>query len=152
MFVSGQTVHLTFVFSGQGPQWWAMGRQLLEEEPVFRDVINRCDELIAKLGSSWSLLRELSAEESDSRIGETAIAQPAIFAIQAALAALWQSWGVTPNAVVGHSVGEVAAAYVAGRLTLRTPLPSSTTAGAAWIRPRAGGCSPSRCRWKRRPH
>ncbi|MGO9463278.1 MAG: SDR family NAD(P)-dependent oxidoreductase [Isosphaeraceae bacterium] len=115
---SGQTVHLTFVFSGQGPQWWAMGRQLLEEEPVFRDVIIRCDELIAGLGSRWSLLRELSADESESRIGETAIAQPAIFAIQAALAALWQSWGITPDAVVGHSVGEVAAAYVAGALEL----------------------------------
>ncbi len=95
-----------------------MGRQLLEEEPVFRDVIDRCDELIAKLGSSWSLFRELSADESESRIGETAIAQPAIFAIQAALAALWQSWGITPDAVVGHSVGEVAAAYVAGALDL----------------------------------
>jgi len=114
--VSGQTVHLTFVFSGQGPQWWAMGRQLLEEEPIFRDVINRCDELIAALGSSWSLCRELSAEESVSRLGETAIAQPAIFAIQVALAALWRSWGVTPDAVVGHSVGEVAAACVAGAL------------------------------------
>jgi acyl transferase domain-containing protein/NADPH:quinone reductase-like Zn-dependent oxidoreductase/SAM-dependent methyltransferase/acyl carrier protein len=116
--VSGQAVHLTFVFCGQGPHWWAMGRQLIEEEPVFRDVIIRCDELIAGLGSSWSLLRELTADESESRLRETAIAQPAIFAIQVALAALWRSWGVTPDAIIGHSVGEVAAAHVAGVLDL----------------------------------
>jgi acyl transferase domain-containing protein/D-arabinose 1-dehydrogenase-like Zn-dependent alcohol dehydrogenase/trans-aconitate methyltransferase/acyl carrier protein len=116
--VPGKPVHLTFVFSGQGPQWWAMGRQLLDEEPVFRGVIERCADLIAGLGSPWSLLHELSRNEAESRLHETAIAQPAIFAIQAALSELWKSWGVTPAAVVGHSVGEVAAAYCAGALTL----------------------------------
>src|SRR5262249_41895452 len=116
--VSGRPVHLTFVFSGQGPQWWAMGRQLLADEPVFRDVLHRCDALIAGLGSGWSLLRELTADEPDSRLNETAIAQPAIFAVQAGLAGLWRSWGVEPDALVGHSVGEVAAAYAAGVLSL----------------------------------
>ena len=105
---------VSFVFSGQGPQWWAMGRQLLSQEPVFRAMMERCDEILEReLG--WSLLKELTAEESQSRMEETAIAQPAIFAVQVALAEVWKSWGVRPTAVVGHSVGEVAAAYTAGR-------------------------------------
>ncbi|MCH7225867.1 SDR family NAD(P)-dependent oxidoreductase [Haloferula sp. A504] len=106
-----------FVFSGQGPQWYAMGRDLLKHEPVFREVIERCDATMRRWGD-WSLIEELSKSESKSRINETAIAQPAIFAIQAGLAALWKSWGVMPAATVGHSVGEVAAALTAGVLTL----------------------------------
>ncbi len=109
---------LLWIFGGQGPQWWAMGRQLLAHEPVFRDTVVRCDEIIKQLGAKWSLLTELSADQQRSRMQETAIAQPAIFAIQVSLAALWQSWGITPDAVIGHSVGEVAAAYAAGVLTL----------------------------------
>jgi polyketide synthase 12/epothilone polyketide synthase D len=110
---AGQHPRLAFVCSGQGPQWWAMGRQLLEQEPVFRDMVLRCDEIVRRLGS-WSLLAELTADEAHSRMAVTAISQPAIFALQVALAALWRSWGVVPAAVVGHSVGEVAAAYLAG--------------------------------------
>jgi acyl transferase domain-containing protein len=106
-----------FVFSGQGPQWHAMGRHLLEREPIFREVIERCDAIMLPWGG-WSLLEELGRDQKESRIQETAIAQPAIFAVQAALAALWQSRGVHPAAVIGHSVGEVAAAHVAGILDL----------------------------------
>ncbi len=106
-----------FVFSGQGPQWWAMGRELYAQEPVYRAVIEQCDRLLHTY-ADWSLIDELMAEESRSRLGQTAVAQPALFAVQIALAALWQSWGVMPGAVVGHSVGEVAAAYVTGSLTL----------------------------------
>jgi acyl transferase domain-containing protein/D-arabinose 1-dehydrogenase-like Zn-dependent alcohol dehydrogenase len=108
---------LAFVFSGQGPQWWAMGRQLLETEPVYRSVIEECDELIRGLGP-WSLLEELTRDEESSRMENTAIAQPSLFAVQVALAKLWQTWGIEPAAVVGHSVGEVAAAYVAGVFSL----------------------------------
>ncbi|MGH7170326.1 MAG: acyltransferase domain-containing protein, partial [Gemmataceae bacterium] len=110
---AGQRPRLAFVCSGQGPQWWAMGRQLLEQEPVFRGIIERCDEIVRGLGS-WSLLEELTADENHSRMAVTAISQPAIFAVQVALAALWRSWGVRPEAVMGHSVGEVAAAHLAG--------------------------------------
>jgi amino acid adenylation domain-containing protein/non-ribosomal peptide synthase protein (TIGR01720 family) len=113
----GERPALAFVCAGQGPQWWAMGRQLLTQEPVFRRVIEACDALVRKLGN-WSLLAELTAEESVSRLQETAIAQPAIFAVQAGLAELWRSWGILPDAVVGHSVGEVAAGYIAGVLSL----------------------------------
>jgi acyl transferase domain-containing protein/aryl carrier-like protein len=112
---------LAFVCSGQGPQWWGMGRELLAEEPIFREVIERCDFLVRELGD-WSLLEELTRDESDSRMEETAIAQPAIFAIQAALAGLWRHWGVEPEALVGHSVGEVAAAHLSGALTFEDAL------------------------------
>ncbi len=115
--VPRQTPRLVFVCSGQGPQWWAMGRQLLHCEPVFRGMIERCDQLMRPLGD-WSLLEELTADEAHSRMHITAISQPAIFALQVALAALWQSWGIQPDAVVGHSVGEAAAACISGALTL----------------------------------
>jgi len=106
-----------FVFTGQGPQWWGMGRELLEREPLFRDVVSQIDRHIFALGG-WSLLEEMSRPEAESRIHETRFAQPAIFAIQVGLAALWKSWGVEAAKVVGHSVGEVAAAYVAGIYSL----------------------------------
>ncbi|MGE0127974.1 MAG: type I polyketide synthase [Blastocatellales bacterium] len=115
--VSGHCPKLVFVFSGMGPQWWAMGRQLLQQEPVFRDAIERCDELI-KRHASWSLLEELLADESRSRMSEAEIAQPANFALQVALAALWRSWGIEPDAIVGHSAGEVAAIHAAGAMSL----------------------------------
>jgi acyl transferase domain-containing protein/surfactin synthase thioesterase subunit len=108
---------LAFVFPGQGPQWWAMGRELWQQEPVFRAVLEQCDRLL-KPHANWSLVEELLATEVRSRLGETEIAQPTLFALQAALVALWQSWGIQPTAVVGHSLGEVAAAYTAGALTL----------------------------------
>jgi acyl transferase domain-containing protein/NADPH-dependent curcumin reductase CurA/NAD(P)-dependent dehydrogenase (short-subunit alcohol dehydrogenase family)/acyl carrier protein len=108
---------LAFVFSGQGPQWWGMGRQLLDTEPVFHQVVTECDRQLRELGG-FSLLEELGVTEAASRLGRTDIAQPAILAIQAGLVALWRAWGVTPDAVVGHSVGEIAAAHAVGALTL----------------------------------
>ncbi len=107
-----------FVFCGQGSQWWGMGRELLRDEPVFRERFEECDELFREFGG-WSLLEELSCNEESSRLQDTEIAQSAIFSLQIALAALWRSWGVKPSAVVGHSVGEVAGAHVAGVLGLR---------------------------------
>jgi len=115
--VQGQVPKLAFVFSGQGPQWWGMGRALLKSEPVFRKTMQECDRLLSE-HADWSLLQELDRDEAGSRLQETAIAQPAIFSLQVALAAMWKSWGVEAEAVVGHSLGEVAAAQVAGILPL----------------------------------
>lgn len=112
-----KNARLVFVFSGQGPQWWAMGRELLEQEPVFRQTIQTCHDELLKLGGC-SLLDELLRDEKTTRLNETQIAQTALFALQVALAALWQSWGVQPYAVVGHSMGEVAAAHICGALSL----------------------------------
>jgi acyl transferase domain-containing protein/NADPH:quinone reductase-like Zn-dependent oxidoreductase/SAM-dependent methyltransferase/acyl carrier protein len=112
-----QTPRIAFVMSGQGPQWWGMGRELMRHEAAFRQMIERCDAAM-RPWARFSLLEELSRSEETSKIHRTEIAQPAIFAMQVALAELWKSWGIQPNAIVGHSVGEVAAAYVAGVLTL----------------------------------
>ncbi len=114
--ISSRRRKLVFVFPGQGSQWFGMGQRLLAQEPVFRAVIERCDEAMRSYGD-WSLLAELTATDADqSRLNEVDIIQPALFAMQVALAALWRSWGIEPRAVVGHSLGEVAAAYVAGAL------------------------------------
>ncbi len=101
-----------------GPQWWGMGRQLLEEEPVFRDAVVACDRAMREF-ADWSLVEEMTADESVSRMSETWLAQPANFAVQVGLAALWRSHGVRPDAVVGHSTGEIAAFHEAGVYTLR---------------------------------
>ena len=104
---------LAWVFTGMGPQWWAMGRELFDKEPVFRQAIERCDREIRKL-AGWSLIEEMNADKDSSNMSQTWLAQPANFAVQVGLAALWRSLGVHPRAVVGHSTGEVAAFYEAG--------------------------------------
>ena len=108
-----------FVFCGQGPQWWGMARGMLATNAIFRASIQRIDELL-KRDADWSLVEELARDEHPTRVHETNILQPAIFAVQVALAEVWRSRGVTPAAVVGHSMGEVAAAYVAGAMSLET--------------------------------
>lgn len=112
-----QSTRVLFVFSGQGSQWAEMGRSLFDQEPVFRKKLEEIEEII-RPWVQFSLLDEIKAPEAQSRLAQTEIAQPAIFAIQVALSALWASWGVHPAAVVGHSVGEIAAAHVAGALSL----------------------------------
>lgn len=115
--VTAEPPKVAFVFPGQGSQWFGMARELLAHEPAFRAALENCDRAIfAETG--WSTIEQLEAAESDSRLGEIDVIQPTLFAIQVALAALWQSWGIVPAAVVGHSMGEIAAAHVAGALSL----------------------------------
>ncbi|WP_129837867.1 non-ribosomal peptide synthetase/type I polyketide synthase [Streptomyces sp. RFCAC02] len=109
----GTRKRLVWVFTGMGPQWWGMGRELYATEPVYRETVDRCDREIAAL-TGWSLVEELHADEADSRMAETWLAQPANFALQLGLAALWRSRGIVPDAVTGHSTGEVAAFHEAG--------------------------------------
>src|SRR6266576_986199 len=108
---------VAFIMSGQGPQWWGMGRELMQHEPVFRNVIEQCDTALRGV-ATFSLLEELGRSEETSQLHRTEIAQPAIFAMQVGLAELWKSWGVHPSAVLGHSVSEIAAACVAGLFSL----------------------------------
>ena len=114
---SSMPLEPVFVCSGMGQQWWAMGRELLSQEPAFRRAVEEVNELFGSL-AGWSLLEKLTADETASQVQETRVGQPAIFALQVGLAALWRSWGVEPAAVLGHSAGEMAATYIAGVLSL----------------------------------
>ncbi len=116
-----QKTRLVFVYTGMGPQWWAMGRELMKTEPLFRRKIEEYDKIFSRL-SGWSILQEMMAGEADSRMEETHIAQPANFVIQAALTELLKSFAIVPDAVVGHSVGEVTSAYASGSLSLEDAL------------------------------
>jgi myxalamid-type polyketide synthase MxaE and MxaD len=113
----GRSRRLVFVFPGQGSQWVGMGKKLMATEPAFKDALVRCDHAIRQ-HASWSLIEELEADESRSRLKEIDVVQPVLFAVEVALAELWRHRGVKPDAVVGHSMGEVAAACVAGALSL----------------------------------
>nr|APZ78844.1 polyketide synthase [Stigmatella aurantiaca] len=106
-----------FVFTGMGPQWWAMGRELYERDALFRSTLDRCDAIFQRI-AGWSLLAQMLADEKSSNMARTDIAQPANAFLQIGLFELWRRAGVEPAAVVGHSAGEVAAAYAAGRFTL----------------------------------
>lgn len=106
-----------FVFSGNGPQWWGMGQELLAAEPLFRKWIETVDALFRPL-AGWSLLDELLSAEHQSRIERTEFAQPALFAVQIGVFEVLRARGLHPCATFGHSVGEVAAAYAAGALSL----------------------------------
>nr|VFK37846.1 MAG: Zinc-binding dehydrogenase [Candidatus Kentron sp. TC] len=135
LFAEGKGAHLSngrlsqgqepekpvFVFTGMGPQWWAMGRELLANEPAYREIAERCDAIFQEI-AGCSILEEMGRDEQDSRITRTHIAQPANFVLQVALVDLWQSKGITPSAIVGHSVGEVSAAYASGALSLEDAL------------------------------
>ncbi|GGX88375.1 type I polyketide synthase [Streptomyces hiroshimensis] len=117
--VTGEAVRqgrIAFAFSGNGSQWAGMGADLLAAEPAFRAAVEAVDEVLApRLG--WSVVRELT-QASPGRLKATEVAQPLLFTLQTGVVAVLRAHGITPSAVLGHSVGEVAAAYAAGALTL----------------------------------
>ncbi|WP_437758348.1 SDR family NAD(P)-dependent oxidoreductase [Sorangium sp. So ce1389] len=108
---------VVFVFPGQGGQWRGMGRELLARERVFREAIEACEAALGKY-VAWSLTEVLRGEGAAAELTEVDVIQPAVFAMQVGLSALWRSWGVEPSAVIGHSMGEAAAAHVSGALRL----------------------------------
>ncbi|MFW5437582.1 beta-ketoacyl synthase N-terminal-like domain-containing protein [Paenibacillus apiarius] len=112
---------LVFVFSGQGNQWSGMGRHYLAQEDEFKRAFMECDALWGKY-AGWSLWDEIHRGQGDAWSERTDAAQPLIFAVQVSLVALWKSWGVEPKAVIGHSLGEIAAHYTAGALGLEDAL------------------------------
>ncbi|MEQ1503158.1 MAG: SDR family NAD(P)-dependent oxidoreductase, partial [Myxococcota bacterium] len=116
---SGRSPGVVFLFSGQGSQYAGMGRELYHAWPVFRDVVDRCAAVLDPLLATP--IRDVMFGES-AAIDDTTFTQPALFVIEVALAALWRSWGVEPAAVIGHSIGQLAAACVAGVMSLEDGL------------------------------
>ncbi|CAM2068432.1 SDR family NAD(P)-dependent oxidoreductase [Sulfidibacter corallicola] len=108
---------VVFVYPGQGAQWLGMGRQLLERSEPFRTALEACDTLI-RAEAGFSVIDELRAAPERSRMREIQVVQPLLFSVAAGLTAVWRAHGVEADAVVGHSQGEVAAAYAAGHLSL----------------------------------
>ncbi|MBW5422663.1 SDR family NAD(P)-dependent oxidoreductase [Streptomyces sp. BG9H] len=116
--VTGSVVKPVFVFPGQGAQWLGMAVELLDTSPVFAAEIAKCAEALAEF-VDWDLIDVLRSAPGAPGFDRVDVVQPALFAVMVSLAALWRSYGVEPSAVVGHSQGEIAAAYVAGGLSLR---------------------------------
>jgi acyl transferase domain-containing protein/NADPH:quinone reductase-like Zn-dependent oxidoreductase len=112
----GDPLRIGFIFTGQGAQWYGMGRELYEQYVVFANAIDRADKVLQSIGASWSLVEELSRDEKTSKVGAAHISQPSCSAVQLALVDLLRSWGIHPTAVTGHSSGEIGAAYAAGVL------------------------------------
>jgi acyl transferase domain-containing protein len=119
--MAGTRPKIAFLFTGQGSQYTGMARQLYETEPIFSAVIDRCEARLRE-----TLERPLTAVMFDAaeqhRIHQTGYTQPALYALEVALHELWGSWGIAPEAVIGHSIGEYAAAYAAGVFSLEEGL------------------------------
>ena len=123
--ISRQVPKVAFLFTGQGAQYVNMGRQLYDSQPVFRETFNKCAEILQPLLETPLLdvvYPKLSTNNQPSKINQTAYTQPALFALEYSLAKLWQSWGIEPSAVIGHSVGEYVAACIAGVFSLEDGL------------------------------
>lgn len=117
-----EVLNTLFVFTGQGAQWYSMGRELSIQFSRFRDSLHESEQILKVLGASWALIHELERGEHDSRIHYGEFAQPSSTALQIALVDLLASFGVRPGTVIGHSSGEIAAAYAAGAISQYTAL------------------------------
>ena len=117
---------VTFMFTGQGSQYAAMGQALYHSEPSFKKDFDRCaDILLPMLGKdirSVILCADDAREQAQEWLRQTELAQPALFSLEYALAKLWMSWGIEPNAMIGHSLGEYVAACLAGVFSLEDAL------------------------------
>lgn len=130
---------IIFVFTGQGAQWIQMGMSLADHCSLFKSTLHECDRILSELADppSWTIREELSKAKEASNIYRAEFSQPLCTALQLGLVAVLESWGVTPGAVVGHSSGEIVAAYAAGILSLRDAMVVSYYRGLVL------GCRPS---------
>ncbi|KAA8649458.1 putative Nonribosomal peptide synthetase [Aspergillus tanneri] len=113
------------VFTGQGAQWFGMGRALIEQCPLYLQTLEKCDQILQSLSQNrptWSIVEELLRNKDDTKLGQTEFSQPICTAIQLAMVDLLAQWGIKPSSVVGHSSGELAATYAAGILSFENAL------------------------------
>ncbi len=120
-----------FVFTGQGAQWHAMGRELIDAYPVFKRTLQQADNFLRTQDCPWSLIEELNRSAKLSQVNTATIGQPLCTAIQIGLVNLLESWNIKPTAVTGHSSGEIAAAYAAGALNLESAMMAAYHRGAS---------------------
>ncbi|KAL8829024.1 MAG: hypothetical protein Q9170_006352, partial [Blastenia crenularia] len=125
-----------FVFTGQGAQWARMGNALIGQSPVFRSVLQECDAILRALpdGPSWSIIEELSKGKDESNIDKAEYSQPLCTALQIAIVSLLRSWNTTPDLIVGHSSGEICAAFAAGMITMRDAIVAAYYRGYVFAR------------------
>ncbi|RDW68951.1 type I polyketide synthase [Aspergillus mulundensis] len=115
---ANKTPVVGFVFTGQGAQWPGMGKELLDSHPVFRQSMQRVNSYMSRLGAPYNIIDEILKNKDTSNLDDPLLSQPICSALQIALVDLLAAWGIHPDAVTGHSSGEIAAAYAAGMLTM----------------------------------
>ncbi|RAL23312.1 type I polyketide synthase [Thermoflavimicrobium daqui] len=129
---------VAFLFSGQGTQYLRMGQLLYEEHLVFKEMMDRCSALFEKhLG--WSMIHQLYHEENPESLHDTEKAQSVLFALELSLAKLWLSWGIDPDVLIGHSIGEICAAYIADVMDLEDAVKLVAARGRLMSKLPAGG-------------
>ena len=113
---------IAFLFTGQGSQYFGMGKQLYNTQPIFKEIVDKCNDIVRN-NNSFSIVELLFNEQTNpDDVHQTQYTQPLLFTIEYALAKLWESWGIRPDAVIGHSIGEITAACYTGVLTLEDAL------------------------------
>jgi len=120
--LSSKSPKIAFLFTGQGSQYVGMGRQLYQSQPTFKQVVEQCAEILKDYLDKPLLEILYGAQAEENVLAQTAYTQPALFTIEYALAQLWESWGIKPDVVMGHSLGEYVAATVAGVFSLEEGL------------------------------
>lgn len=123
-----------FVFSGQGAQWYNMGRELFEKSPLFKQLLLKCERVLKSLENppKWSILEELSRSKEDTNVNHLEYASALSPSLQICLVELLKAWGITPSAVCGHSAGEIAASYAAGIISFEDAIACAWYRGTAF--------------------